>query len=82
MLDAIKALWPLSENYEYASELGLALRNSAPGWWQEFEKVVSPERYPLPQAQGYAFLAYLENADVDRELLLELLDSAFKRFAD
>jgi acetoin utilization deacetylase AcuC-like enzyme len=81
LTDDVERLWPLSSSYEYAAELGLALRNLAPGWWQEFERRQSPARYPLPQAQGYAFLVWLENNDETdfaqlRDLLVMALQSA------
>lgn len=68
----IEKLWPLSESYEYAAEVGLALRNVAPGWWQEFERQVIRSRFPLPQAQGFAFLRWLEESP---EVTTEELES-------
>jgi acetoin utilization deacetylase AcuC-like enzyme len=76
---AITKLWPLTENYEYASELGLVIRGLAPGWWQEFERAQDLSRYPLPQAAGYAFLQFLEqSSELDDHELAEVLNSALQ----
>src|SRR4051794_7105818 len=74
--DAVEKLWPLSESYEYAAEAGLALRNHAPGWWHDFEAQGARSRFPLPQAQGYAFLRWLEgHPDVGRDQLAGMVVS-------
>jgi acetoin utilization deacetylase AcuC-like enzyme len=83
-IDAIRRLWPLSESYEYAAEVGLAIRLSHPGWWREFERAVPAERNPLPQARGFAFLAWCEAhpelSTVDgRAQLAEAIDAALMR---
>ena len=73
----IERLWPLTATYEYAAEAGLMVRNLAPGWWQDFEREIPRARYPLPQAQGYAFLQWLEARPDDiRGTLTEILAGA------
>jgi acetoin utilization deacetylase AcuC-like enzyme len=80
----LRTLGPLSQQYEYAAEVGLIVRASHPQWWQDFETRCSPrERYVLPQAQGYAFCAWLESdesavTDEEREraFVVALADSA------
>lgn len=76
MLDRlISDLWPLSASFEYAAELGLALRMSRPGWFEQFERQL---QFPpkLSQALGYRFLRFLEEREEDelprRELQLAL----------
>lgn len=60
LLNDIRALWPLSKTYEWAAEIGLAIRQECPGWWKEFEEKTELDQHTLPQAAGYNFLRWLE----------------------
>ena len=67
----LQKLWPLSESFEYAAELGLGQRMAHRSDWEDFSSEVALARLPLAQAQGFAFLQWLESNRQDR-LLAEL----------
>lgn len=56
----IERLWPLSRTFEYAAEIGLEWRMAEPRDWAAFERDVDLDRLPMTQAQGFAFLQWLE----------------------
>ena len=60
MQEEIDRLWPLSENYEYTAEIGMALRQRFPEIWQEWHSEAIAERYPPVQARSYRFVQFLE----------------------
>ena len=79
----VQAIWPLSRNFEYAAEVALELRRTHPAWWRQFELVFDARgRYPLPQAQGFAFMAWLEEHFADADSRLELLTAVERAFRD
>jgi acetoin utilization deacetylase AcuC-like enzyme len=57
----VSDLWPLSKSFEYAAEVGLALRTQHPDWWNDFANDADLSRWPLAQAQGLVFLTWLES---------------------
>lgn len=65
-------LQPLTQNYEYAAEVGLAVRMRRGDLWKNFEKE-EPElsSLKLSQAAGFSFLFFLENNIDTTELLKE-----------
>lgn len=73
MKEEIETLWPLSESYEYAAELGLVLRGALPGEWATWDNP-----YALPQASGFAFYKHLEMKDPDllRSLLPDIISNS------
>lgn len=74
-------LWPFSEHYEYAAELGLALRMRLPGLWEGWSRKRDLARYPLPQALAFQFLLFLEKEEPEtlQALLPDLLREAPER---
>lgn len=68
----IEELWPLSVTHEWAAELGLALAGRYPRWWQQAPDEVKGLR--LRQAQGFAFLRWLEQRGQQEVLVEELED--------
>jgi acetoin utilization deacetylase AcuC-like enzyme len=63
-------LFPFTESFEYCSQLGLNIRMNNYHLWQQFEKEVDLQRYPLNQAQGFKFIEFLEQKD--KQELIEL----------
>lgn len=61
--EQVEALWPLSQTFEYAAEIGSAIKASKPEWWNIFALSHELEMIPSGQAQGFAFLEYLEDQE-------------------
>lgn len=68
MSETIEKLWPLSENFEYAAEVGLALRMLRPAWWDHFQQ--ENERTALPQSEGINFIRWVEENDDLKDRLI------------
>lgn len=80
----IKSIWPLTEHYEYSAEIGLIIRSTKPGWWEEFEKTDPKSKALSPQAAGFRFLEFLEQStetDQDFELITNEIISALEKSA-
>jgi acetoin utilization deacetylase AcuC-like enzyme len=58
--DDAAGLWPLSESYEYAAEVGAQLAALLPHEELSFRRQASPDLLSLAQAYHYAFLRHLE----------------------
>jgi acetoin utilization deacetylase AcuC-like enzyme len=75
MDDVLEALWPLSTTFEYAAELGFAVRGLRPDWWRQWQsdEPIDPAM-PL-QLHGFSFIRWAE-ASIDHEVLLSVLTIA------
>jgi acetoin utilization deacetylase AcuC-like enzyme len=69
-IDQLEKLFPFTESFEYCAQLGLNIRMNHYHLWQEFEKEINLQKYPLNQAQAFKFIEFLENKD--KQQLLEL----------
>lgn len=78
--DEIQDLWPISENYEYTAELGMALRQRLPALWEEWQTLEQRQRYPAIQARSYEFFQFCEKEH--KEPLCELLPELLRQSPD
>lgn len=77
--EALERLWPLTENFEYAAEVGLGLRMADLRAWQAWDSTERRERYVLPQALGFQFLLDQEKEHGKSERLLGLIGEVVRR---
>lgn len=73
--ELIRKAQPLTENYEYASEIGMFIRSLQPNWWSAFERENPLSSVKSFQAAGFAFMKFLEKEADDLESIQELEDA-------